>query len=128
MGPRPSNHEICKKVAEASEALKAGRFMLALTKHLVGDLAELELDSADDLPDLLMVFLREIQGANPVDCYAGTSPPQRSYEDEIRNLELWAYCWHSARLGKQMYLKFALKNQYYYYVDCHKGWTTEETI
>src|ERR1035441_1202888 len=92
MGPRPSNHEICKKVAEASEALKAGRFMLALTKHLVGDLAELELDSADDLPDLLMELLREIQAANPFDCYAGTSPPQRSYEDEIRNLELWAYC------------------------------------
>lgn len=119
MGPRPSPHEICKKVADALEALKGGRFTPALTKHLVGDLESLELDSADDLPDLLMEFLKEIQTANPIHCYAGTKPPQRSYEEEIRNLELWAYSWHSARLGKQMYLKFAFRNQHYFYVDCH---------
>jgi hypothetical protein len=125
MGTRPSPHEICKKVAEALDALKGGRFTFAVLKHLSGDLETLELDSADDLPDLLVEFLNEIQAANPIPCYVGGRPPQRSYEDEIRGLELWAYSWHSSRLGKQVYLKFAVKNQHYYHVDCHEDMPQE---
>lgn len=120
MEPRPSAREICKKVADALEALRHGRLAVAVTKHLVGDLSDLELESADDLGDLLIDLLEEIQQANPVECYVGSNPPQRSYEEEIRNLELWAYSWRSLRLGRRMYLKFALKNQQYFYVDCHE--------
>jgi hypothetical protein len=68
---------------------------------------------------LLIILLEEIQNAGPIQCYAGTRPPQRSYEPEILRLELWAYSWHSPRFRKRMYLKFALKNQCYIYVDCH---------
>jgi hypothetical protein len=119
MRPRPSNHELCKKVADALVALRGGKFSLALTKHLSGDLAELELESANDLPDLLIELLEEIASIGPVECYAGTKPPQRSYEPEIKGLELWAYSWHSQRLSRPMYLKFALKKEWYVYVDCH---------
>jgi len=117
---RPSKKEICKKITDALEALGAGQFQIGLTKHLVGDLAELALDSAQDLPNLLTDLLKEIQDEGPIECYAGTRPPQRSYEQSIHDLELWAYAWHSERFKKRMYLKFALKNGCYIYVDCHE--------
>lgn len=125
MPPRPSNREICKKISDALEALRAGRISLALDKHLVGDLAELEVESAD-LPQLLIQLVEEIQTAGPIECYAGARPPQRSYETEIRNHELWAYSWHSERLQRPMYLKFVLTNQCYVYVDCHADSPGEE--
>ena len=119
MPPRPHHHEICKKIADALAAIKAGRISLVLTKHLVWDLEGLELESATELSQLLIELLDEIQHAGPIQCYAGSRPPQRSYEPEIRDLELWAYAWHSQRLQRPMYLKFAIKNQCYVYVDCH---------
>lgn len=100
-------------------ALRAGRFEQVVTKHLYGDLADLKLDSAEELPGLLIELLNEIKTIGAVQCYAGDKPPQRSYEPELRGLELWAYAWHSERLGRRMYLKFALKKEWYIYVDCH---------
>ena len=120
MSPRPSNKEIYDKVCFALESLRAGRWQIGLTKHLTGDLAELELDSTQDLPNLLIELLEEIKAAGPVSCYAGSRPPQRSYEREIQDLELWAYHWQSHRLGKRMYLKLAMKKQWYIHVDCHE--------
>lgn len=119
MSPRPSNREICGKIASALDALKAERFQFGPSKHISGDLAELEIDASGDLPALLIELLGEIQNQGPIECYAGTRPPQRSYEAEIYKLELWAYAWHSLRFGKRMYVKFALKDQCYIYVDCH---------
>jgi hypothetical protein len=121
MSPRPSNKEIYDKVVLAMEALRARRWQIGLTKHYSGDLEQLELESSDDLPDLLIELLEEIKAVGPADCYVGTRPPQRSYEREIQDLELWAYHWQSKRLQKRMYLKFAMKkNSVYIYVDCHE--------
>lgn len=116
---RPSDREIWKKIADALEALKAGRFQIGLTRHLVSDLAELEL-SEPDLPHLLGDLLKEIHDAKPTECYVGSRPPQRSFEPEIQNLELWAYAWHSQRFKKRMYLKFSLKKEWYVHVRCHE--------
>lgn len=121
MHPRPSNHEICKKIADALTALRDGKFTQVVTKHIYGDLADLELDSAEQqLPGLLIELLEEIQTIGPIECYAGGKPPQRSHEPELAGLELWAYRWHSERLGRQMYLKFAMRKEWYIYVDCHR--------
>ena len=128
MFTRPSPREICGKVADALVALNAGRFQLGPLKHLSSDLAELELAAASRLPDLLIVLLEEIRHAGPLECYAGTRPPQRSYEPEILKLELWAYRWHSPRCRKRMYLKFALKNQCYIHVDCHEDRPPERLL
>jgi len=119
--PRPSNHEICKKIADALAALRGGKFQQVVTKHIYGDLADLELDSADELPGLLVKLLEEIKTIGPVKCYAGGHPPHRSYEPELKGLELWPYCWHSESLNRGMYLKFAMKKEWYVYVDCHRG-------
>jgi len=120
MFSRPTPKEIINKVSEALLAIKAGRFQTPLTKHLSGDLDELQLDDAAALPALLSDFLEEIKNAGPNDCYAGTRPPQRSYEPELQKLELFAYAWHSPSFRKRMYLKFGLKNQCYIHVDCHE--------
>ncbi len=56
MGTRPSPHEICKKVADALDAFKGGRFTFAVVKHLSGDLETLELDSADDSTGVTIVM------------------------------------------------------------------------
>jgi len=118
---RPSNHEICKKIADALVAIRGGKFSQVVTKHIYADLADMELDSATEIPGLLIELLEEIQTIGPIECYAGGKPPQWSYEPELHNLELWAYSWHSERLGRQMYLKFVLKKEWYIYVDCHRG-------
>ncbi len=75
MSTRPSPREVEKKIGDALTALKAGRVLHALTKHLAGDLADLELDSVADLVGLVEIFLREIQDAGAVSCYAGGHPP-----------------------------------------------------
>ena len=118
--PRPSTREMCKKIADALAALRSGKFTQVVTKHIYGDLADLELDSASDLPGLLIELLEEIQTIGPVECYRGGKPPQRSYEPELNGLELWPYSWQSERLGRAMYLKFAMKKEWYIYVDCHR--------
>jgi len=74
MHPRPSNHEICKKIADALTALRDGKFTQVVTKHIYGDLADLELDSAEQqLPGLLIELLEEIQTIGPIECYAAAN-------------------------------------------------------
>ncbi len=55
---------------------------------------------------------------NPKD-YAGTRPPQKSYEKAIAGKELFAFCWDSKKIGQKMYIKFALKDNRYYYLSLH---------
>jgi len=116
---RPHNREIWKKIADALEALSQGRFQIGVSRHVTSDLAELQI-SAQDLPQLLAEFLREIQQAKPHECYRGKHPPRPSIEPEIINEELWEYAWHSQRLNKRMYLKFVLKKEWYIHVRCHE--------
>jgi hypothetical protein len=121
MPPRPTDKEAYGKVVLALDALRARRWQIGLTKHYSADLEGLGLEASDELPDLLIELFEEIKVAGPAECYAGGRPPQRSYEREIQELELWAYHWQSKRLQKRMYLKFAMKkNSIYIYVDCHE--------
>lgn len=124
MSARPSNHEICKKVADALTAVEAGRRYIALTKHFAADVGELGLEGEAALWELVAKLLKEIRKADPVRCYAGSRPPQKSYEPEIKGEDLWAFRWPSVTLGREMYLKFALKNTksgwVFAHVDCHE--------
>lgn len=118
---RPSNKEIIKKVHEALGAVQKGHRAFALQKHLVDDLDTLGLDDENEYWQLIEKCLLEIADVGSVVCYAGGRPPQRSYEPQIKGMELWAYAWDSKRLQKPMYLKFALKNSFYFHVDCHEN-------
>lgn len=94
--------------------------MLVVNRHVYSDLADLGIDS-DAYQPLLIDLLQEIQAADPIKCYAGKHPPDKSDDPALRNLELFAYCWPSTRLNKVMYLKFGLKKECYVHVDCHES-------
>lgn len=122
--PRPTDHEILKKVRDALEAIEAGRRQIALTKHLVADCEELGLSGEAELWELLPSLFRELIQCDPVQCYVGGRPPIRSFEPGIRDKELWAFAWPSVRLGREVYLKFVMmKNKagepWYMHVDVH---------
>jgi len=41
--------------------------------------------------------------------YAGMHPPERSYEQKTRNLELFCFCWESAFFGnREVFLRFSV--------------------
>jgi hypothetical protein len=120
MPSRPTDREIIKKCRDALDAVVAGRHIpVAVEKHLVHDLDDLEIET-DDLWDIAIELLKEIQGAKPELCYAGSHPPLKSYEPEIKDEELWAFTWESGHFGRRMYLKFAMrKNLRGEWVYCH---------
>jgi len=63
----------------------------------------------------LIELLQEISPAD----YDGKHPPERSYEKVIEGKDLFAFVWRSRKLNKTMYLKFAIKNDAFYYVSLH---------
>jgi hypothetical protein len=114
---RPSDGELDKKIKAAKAALRAQSGVYANLNKVVGELYELEIESPSQIWKLILELLDEIC---PKD-YIGARPPQRSYEKTIENQELFAFCWNSRKLGKKMYIKFALKENRYYYVSLHRS-------
>lgn len=125
--PRPSGRELHGKIRNAIVSLEAGRRDFGTLRHWASDKCDLGLNSSQELWELLPKLLNEIKNNRPETCYAGTNPPQRSYQGEpaLKGEELWAFSWHSLFFGKKMYLKFVLtKNRrdewHYFHVDCHQ--------
>lgn len=119
---RPSNHELNKRLSEAKEFLKNRHGLFANPSKAMGELNNLDIDDANDVWQLIRELLEEI---SPKD-YKGSRPPQQSYEKAIAGLELLAFSWWSPRCAKQMYIKFVLKNERYYYVSLHQSRSTEQ--
>ena len=116
MGKRPSAREIDKRLAEAQAVLQKQDLIFAHPVKAVGEINDLGLGDSSELRPLILNLLEEIFLVD----YAGSHPPQRSYEPSIADCELWAFSWNSASLGKKMYLKFALKNSRFYLVSIHR--------
>lgn len=114
---RPTDGELDKKIKCAKAALMIQNGLYANLNKAVGELYNLGIESPNQLWKLIIELLDEII---PKD-YKGGRPPQRSYEKTIENQELFAFCWSSKKLGKKMYLKFALKENRYYYVSLHES-------
>src|ERR1700690_435725 len=107
--PRPSPREILSKVERALEAVTCGNKQIALSHHLAVDFEDSALYDEDDLWEKLPKLLHELKNANPIDCYAGGCPPEKSFEPELAGLELWAYHWDSEVMNCRIYLKFSIK-------------------
>lgn len=123
---RPSNKEIINKVRDALDAVRAGRRCRGVSKHFSDDMAALEIDSDEEMWEVLPELLQEILDSGPVECYAGGHPPKASYDQEMKGMELWSYVWESVRTRKTMWIKFALKkdrqgNWHYFHVDVHEN-------
>lgn len=113
---RPTNREIDKRLKEAKEALENRQVAFANHNKVVGELMDLKIEKTDEVWDLISKIINEIR----IKDYNGAYPPLKSYEPNIENHELWAFSWHSSNLDRQMYLKFSVKNGYFYYVSLHE--------
>jgi hypothetical protein len=112
---------LIKRLYEAKESLKNRYGLFANPAKAVGELYDLGMGDANDVWLLIRELLEEI---SPKD-YRGSRPPQESYEKSIAGLELWAFSWWSLKLKKQMYIKFVLRNERYYYVSLHQSRSKE---
>lgn len=108
--------EIYGKIAQAKDAIQIGKCFFANPEKVVGELDDLGL-TTEDCWDCIVNCLDEI---TPYD-YAGKRPPEFSYENKIKNKELFAFAWDSKYMGKNMYLKFVIKNECFWYVSFHES-------
>jgi hypothetical protein len=112
---RPTYSELNQKIRKAKEAVSTDRVILFRSYLLAKDAFDLGYVFSEIL-NLLRDLLEEI---NPKD-YAGQYPPQRSYEDEIFQSELFPFAWMSKRLGCRVYLKFTMKEKELWLISLHQ--------
>jgi hypothetical protein len=119
---RPSDRELNKRLNEAKEFLTNRHGVFANPSKAVGELNNLDIGDTNDVWELIRELLWEITSKD----YRGSRPPQKSYEKAIVGLELLAFSWWSPKCAKQMYIKFVLKDERYYYVSLHPSRSTEQ--
>jgi hypothetical protein len=112
---RPSHKELSGKLNEARKAVAQGRIALLNQVSLAADAVELDYDIT---LDLLMVLTELLDKASPLD-YTGSYPPQRSYEQDIQGLELFAFTLTIRRFKCRVYFKFALSQGWLWLVSLH---------
>ena len=112
---RSSHKEISRKLKLSKEAVSENRISILNPVSVAADTLELGLNLRN-ISNVLSDLLEEIE---PND-YAGQYPPQRSYEDEIKDCELLAFRWLSKKLGCKVYLKFTLKGNKLWLVSLHE--------
>ena len=111
---RPSYPEIQGKIRQAKEAIARDEFRILKPSVVARDALELGIQIGET-NSVLIELMGEIKPGN----YAGTYPPQRSYEDGIFQRELFAFEWLSKRLGCMTYIKFAFEGSHLWLVSLH---------
>lgn len=113
---RPSVSELNGKITSAIAIVAAGsKFFFANDEASMAEIRS-EGHDLDTLESDILACLKEIKSDN----YAGGRPPQKSYEEKIKDSDLFAFAWDSVHKGERMYLKFVIKNESFYYVSFHK--------
>jgi len=112
---RPSHKEIYRKIKQAKEAVLENRLSFIDAVSIAADALELGY-MVSEISDILVDLLAEITPKE----YVGQSPPQRSYEENILQCELFPFRWISKRLGCMVYMKFALKDKQLWLVSLHE--------
>jgi len=121
MHQRPSDRECYNKAKDALKAVKDGNRTVALTKHLQEIMQFTGAPDADGLWVIVEALLDELCKQRPEKCYVGKHPPEKSYEENLKDLELWPFRWQSSLLRREVYLKFCVKRDYLFLVDCHEN-------
>lgn len=111
---RPSHKELTRKIAQAKKAVLHGCIKFVDPTIIASEALELGY-LVKDITNILPEILDEIEPKN----YAGTRPPQRSYENKIRDFDLFAFGWKSKYFGCELYLKFTLKEKVLWLVSLH---------
>jgi hypothetical protein len=113
---RPSHKELSKKIREAKKAVSENRIILINQDVIACDALELGYLIEQELAGVLSGLLDEISPEN----YAGKRPPERSYEKEIEDLDLFAFKVESSRFRCIVYVKFALAGGDIWLVSLHQ--------
>jgi hypothetical protein len=119
---RPSHKELFGKIVEARLAVSQGQVLILELETLAQDALELEYDIETELLTILKELLEETEPEH----YVGTRPPQRSYEHEITDLELFAFVRESSRFDCYIYYKFALAQGKLWLVSLHQDRSKKE--
>ena len=105
---RPSHKELTGKLNQALEGVATQQDIPIINpSSFAVDALHLGYSIKSDLRAVLKAILQEI---SPED-YAGDRPPQKSYENEILGIELFAFSWASPLFGRKMYFKFAFDKE-----------------
>jgi len=112
---RPSHKEINRKIKQAKEAVSDGQYSFLNPVSVAADVLKLGC-TIEGISNILTNLLSEITP----DDYAGSYPPQKSYESDILDSELFTFRWVSKHLGEIIYLKFAFKGQRMWIVSLHE--------
>jgi hypothetical protein len=121
---RPSHKELQWKLREARAAVGSESVFLIDQEAMAEDAIELGYDIGTELLDVLADLLRAVS----VDHYVGSRPPQKSYKDDIRGLELFPFTLESSRFECRIYFKFALAGSALWLVSLHKDRPVKETL
>ena len=113
---RPSHKELFGKLRLARWAIQKGQIALLNQLALVADAIELDYSIETELNSVLIDLLEK---TTPTD-HTGSRPPQRSYEEDIKGLELFAFVVESKRFKCRVYLKFALAGEVFWLVSLHQ--------
>jgi hypothetical protein len=112
---RPTYKELTGKIKRAIKAVSDDWICILNPEVLASDALELGY-RISDLSDILIEILRAIK---PED-YIGHQPPEKSYEDKIKGIELFAFKAYSQSLGCNVYLKFGLKRECIWIISLHE--------
>jgi len=113
---RQSHKELEKKLREAGKAVSENRIALLNQIAISADAIELEYNIETEF----QTVLKELLGLTTPSHYTGSRPPQRSYEQKIHGIDLYAFSIQSSRFKCRVYFKFALTGQRFWLVSLHQ--------
>jgi len=113
---RPSHKELYNKLREARMAVSKGLISLLNQDIIAADAIELEYSIETEL----IPILQELLDYTTPGHYAGSRPPQKSYEREIEGLDLFAFVTDCRWLKCRVYYKFALVEGRLWLVSLHQ--------
>ena len=111
---RPTHKELTNKIRKAIKAVIEGRVGILDPVSLAAHALELGYQ-INDFASVLIDALQEVCPDN----YIGYHPPQKSYEERIKNCELFVFNPFSRVLGCTIYLKFVIKEDFVWIVSLH---------
>lgn len=112
---RPTYKELNKKLTQAKSLISKDKIRFLEQDIIVIDALELGYE-VKNIKTVLLELLSDVTPRH----YVGSYPPQKSYEENILDRELFAFKVASKRFGCEIYVKYALKDNFLWLVSLHQ--------
>lgn len=123
----PGFKEVAKKVRQAIEALENGFYEIIDDTQDERTFKALGVDTQEKVLEHVLEFLDEIL-PNSFECFCGIGGKvEFCAKPKYSQVLLYAFSWDSQKMGKQMYLKFGMKERgkdavfHYMHLSCHEN-------